>query len=61
MTISNAISLCVKNGVKVYPVKGKVCVSKTGQDIVVYSKMPDDLNLALEKTYFAEAKKLIMR
>jgi hypothetical protein len=58
MTISDAMSLCHKNGVIVYPTKGRIAVKKEGFAPLVYQKIPSDLNLALEKTYFHEAKKL---
>ena len=59
MTISNAMSICHKNGVKVYPIKEKVCVDRENTEPIIYSKTPSNLNEALAATYIHEAKKII--
>lgn len=64
MEINDAMSICFKNKIKVYPVienrRQKVAVSFKNKQIKMFDKVLSgkDLNEALVKTYIFYAKKL---
>ena len=62
MDISKAMSLCIENGIKVYPLRGYIFVEQKGKQTIKYEKRLTDnkeISEAVEKTYIYKAKKLI--
>ena len=61
MDINEAMVICFKNNVKVYPHKGKIHVAELNKQTIVYDKKllnPKDINNAMTKTYIYHAKKI---
>ena len=61
MDINEAMRVCFKNNIKVYPHKRKIYVAELNKPTIVYQKEltnPKDINNAMELTYIYHAKKM---
>ncbi len=61
MNINDAMTICFKNNIKIYPHKGKIHVAELNKQTIVYQKElldPKDINDAMTKTYIHHAKKI---
>jgi ABC-type multidrug transport system fused ATPase/permease subunit len=64
MDISNAMALCLRNQIKIYPSKGYIFVERTGKQTIKYNKRltsSKEINEAVTKTYIYYAKKLMLK
>tara|TARA_R110002012_G_scaffold321835_1_gene551705 strand:+ start:2608 stop:2802 length:195 start_codon:yes stop_codon:yes gene_type:complete len=61
MDVNDAMRVCFKNNIKVYPHKRKIHVAELNKPTIVYEKeltSPKDINKAMELTYIYHAKKI---
>lgn len=61
MEINQAMRICFKNNIKVYPHKRKIHVAELNKQTIVYEKElfdPKKINEAMELTYIHHAKKI---